>query len=119
MYIDRILKGDQVADLPVRTDDRRQDSEGLGLTVQPALVRAAEVIDMIDRRVFAVAAIAGIAIPAATRAQSILTTGKIGMLNMRSTATATVAIMRPVWQRLGYVEGRTAARHPGSLALPP
>jgi len=76
--------------------------------VQPALLaRADEVIDMIDRRVFAVAAIAGIAIPAVTRAQSIRTTGKIGILNKRGSATATVAIMRPVWQRLGYVEGET------------
>jgi putative tryptophan/tyrosine transport system substrate-binding protein len=62
---------------------------------------------MIDRRVFAVAGIAGIAIPAVMRAQSIRTTSKIGILNMRSSATATVAIMRPVWQRLGYVEEET------------
>jgi len=62
---------------------------------------------MIDRRVLAFAAIAGIASPAVTRARSIRMTGKIGILNMRSSAAAMVAIMRPVWQRLGYVEGET------------
>jgi len=69
---------------------------------------------MIERRAIIAGLLSAVGVPGITRAQSLHAVHKIGYLqitDVRSTTGAadqgTAAILAPVWQKLGYVEGET------------
>ena len=61
-----------------------------------------------DRRTFIGSVLGLIGAPCLAHAQAPRPTGKIGFLSPVPTLTdPTLSLLRPAWQRLGYVEGET------------
>jgi ABC-type uncharacterized transport system substrate-binding protein len=80
----------------------------LAITIPRSLVARADDLPM-DRRSFICAVLGLIGAPYFVYAQAPRPAGKIGYLHPRTIAPdhPTLSILRPAWQRLGYVEGET------------